>query len=317
MKQLLLQHLLLQWSPCRPPLPFSPPPFIPMRSPRRPISVSSTPAAEEGLTARERRMLRNERRGVGKNWREEVEDRLLVKPKKRYASWTEELNLDKLSELGHQWWVVRVSRVTGLETANRLARALARTYPNIDFKVYIPNVHVKRKLKNGTYSDKANPLFPGCVFLWCILNKELHDFIRECNGVGGFVGSKVGNTKRQINRPKPVASSDMEAIFQQAKEEQEKADRAFEEEQVGGSFSDGDPDISSFTSSTNNKKSRRAKAQSMKSSSDGGDYGSLVLGSSVRVSSGPFSDLEGCLKSWMPRPERQRLGSCCLERRAW
>lgn len=64
----------------------------------------------------------------------------------------------------------------------------------IDCQVYAPAVHVKRKLKNGTYSIKPKPIFPGCVFLRCVLNKELHDSIRECDGVGGFVGSTVGNT---------------------------------------------------------------------------------------------------------------------------
>ena len=54
------------------------------------------------------------------NWKEDVEEKLLVKPKKRYASWTEELNLDNLALLGPQWWVIRVSRVTGQETADHL-----------------------------------------------------------------------------------------------------------------------------------------------------------------------------------------------------
>lgn len=61
------------------------------------------------------------------------------------------------------------------------------------FQVYTPCVQVKRILKNGTISIRPKQLFPGCVFLRCVLNKHLHDFIRECDGVGGFVGSKVGN----------------------------------------------------------------------------------------------------------------------------
>ncbi|RVX06146.1 hypothetical protein CK203_018693 [Vitis vinifera] len=197
------------------------------------ISVSLDSADTRQLTARERRQLRNERREskATTNWREEVEERLLKKPKKRYASWTEELNLDNLALLGPQWWVVRVSRVSGQESAERLARSLARNFPDIDFKVYVPSVQVKRKLKNGSISVKPKPLFPGCVFLRCVLNKETHDFIRECDGIGGFVGSKVGNTKRQINKPRPVSVDDIEAIFKQSKEEQEKADKAFEEEQ--------------------------------------------------------------------------------------
>lgn len=103
------------------------------------ISATLESVNGEKLSARERRQLRNERREskaeVTPNWREQVEERLLKKPKKRYASWTEELNLDNLALLGPQWWIVRVSRVSGQDTAERLARSLARNYPDIDFKV--------------------------------------------------------------------------------------------------------------------------------------------------------------------------------------
>lgn len=71
------------------------------------------------------------------NWREVVEERLMKKPKKFYKSWTEELNLDNLSRLGPQWWGLRVSRVRGQDTAQLLARALIRKYPQFDFKVVI------------------------------------------------------------------------------------------------------------------------------------------------------------------------------------
>ena len=113
------------------------------------ISVSLDSADTRPLTARERRQLRNERREskATTNWREEVEERLLKKPKKRYASWTEELNLDNLALLGPQWWVVRVSRVSGQESAERLARSLARNFPDIDFKV----VWVPGRIQNHSY----------------------------------------------------------------------------------------------------------------------------------------------------------------------
>lgn len=62
------------------------------------------------------------------------------------------------------------------------------------FQVYAPSIPDRRKLKNGTYSVKAKPLFPGCVFLRCVLDKEIHDFVTELDGVGGFIGAKVGNT---------------------------------------------------------------------------------------------------------------------------
>ncbi|KAG6433842.1 hypothetical protein SASPL_105460 [Salvia splendens] len=227
---------LISWSHAisiSPPLLLIPRPTIP--KPKFPaISVTLNSVEECPATGRERRQMRKERR-EGKpayNWKEEVEMKLIKKPKKRYVSWMEELNLDNLALLGPQWWVVRVSRVSGYETAERVARLMARTFPNMEFKVCSPSVQIKRKLKNGTLSVKPKPIFPGCMFLKCVMNKEVHDFIRECDGVGGFIGSKVGNTKRQINKPRPVDEDDMEAIFKQAKEEQVKADQAFEEEQL-------------------------------------------------------------------------------------
>lgn len=145
-KKKMKQGLLL-WSPCY----LSPPSFhsislkIPStkHTPRLPpisASLDSTDTQlqlQQQLSARERRQLRNERRESksGYNWREEVEERLIKKPKKRYTSWTEELNLDNLAHLGPQWWVVRVSRVRGLETAEVTARLLARNFPDIEFKV--------------------------------------------------------------------------------------------------------------------------------------------------------------------------------------
>ncbi|GAB4856842.1 hypothetical protein Ancab_014761 [Ancistrocladus abbreviatus] len=252
---------------------------------------------QEKLTARERRKLRNERReSKAVNWREEVEERLMKKPKKRYTSWTEELNLDNLADLGPQWWVVRVSRVKGQDTAERLARSLVRNYPDMEFKVYVPTVQEKRKLKNGSHTVKSKPLFPGCVFLRCVLNKEIHDFIREYDGVGGFVGSKVGNTKRQINRPKPVDEDDMDAIFRQAKEEQEKAEEAFKEELEGvvdleKLSLDPELDINSVLEAV---KESKQKGQS-KRASNKRNY-KLRPGSTVRVLSGAFAHFSGVLK---------------------
>ncbi|EHA8590783.1 hypothetical protein COCNU_scaffold024208G000010 [Cocos nucifera] len=136
--------LVLQWRP-------------PLSSPRLPLSLGGTiryslrasapteisAGGGDGggeLTARERRQLRKERReskaGSG-NWREDVEERLLKKPKKRRGSWMEELNLDNLARLGPQWWVLRVSRVISLgqEAVDRLVRSLASNFPDLEFKV--------------------------------------------------------------------------------------------------------------------------------------------------------------------------------------
>lgn len=251
--------------------------------------------------------MRNERREsklTGTGWREQVEDKLLIKPKKRYKSWTEELNLDTLSTLGPQWWIIRVSRISGQETAQRVARALIRNFPDIEFKVYAPAVHIRRKLKNGTISIKPKPIFPGCVFLNCVLNKEVHDFIRECDGVGGFIGSKVGNTKRQINKPRPVSADDLEAIFRQAKEEQEKTDRAWEEEQereriLNEEQLNKSSDVNSKEVKVTPKSKKRSKKALEALASDlvtEKEDKVLVPGAIVRVLSGSFAEFKGTLK---------------------
>ncbi|PPD80160.1 hypothetical protein GOBAR_DD22904 [Gossypium barbadense] len=290
---------LLLWSPCY----LSPPSFhsislkIPStkHTPRlAPISASldSTDTQvqlQRQLSARERRQLRNERRESksGYSWREEVEERLIKKPKKRYTSWTEELNLDNLAHLGPQWWVVRVSRLRGLETAEVTARVLARNFPNIEFKIYTPAVQEKKRLKNG--SD---------------------------DGVGGFVGSKVGNTKRQINKPRPVSVDDMEAIFRQAKVEQEKADQAFQEEQQGENALMSDKmnieynvDSNGVTSSVLDTKPKRQTKKKSDTVVNGAKYSKqLVPGSKVRVLSGNFAEFIGSLKKLNRKTGKATVG---------
>ncbi|XP_073311115.1 uncharacterized protein [Primulina huaijiensis] len=302
---------LLPWNPCTFPGPTSlflhpATTFKPkFHSPNiRAVAVAMNSVDESPSTARQRRQVRKEKRESKSayNWREEVEDRLLKKPKKRYASWMEELNLDNLALLGPQWWIVRVSRVSGQDTAERMARSMARNFPSSDFKVYVPSVQIKTKLKNGSISTKPKSLFPGCVFLRCVMNKELHDFIRECNGVGGFVGSKVGNTKRQINKPRPVEADDMEKIFKQAKAEQEKADQAFEEQQQSEGTQDSKridvmfPSVSKDDAESNTMMTARGRGKKAAKQSIVGKATPLAPGSTVQVASGSFAGFSGTLK---------------------
>ncbi|CAI8600950.1 unnamed protein product [Vicia faba] len=274
-----------------------------------PLSISassSTTQQQDLLTAKERRRLRNERRESKNttNWREEVEDTLSKKTKKEFKSWMDELNLDNLMKLGPQWWIVRVSRVKGQYTAEALARSLAKFFPDTDFKVYAPAIREKRKLKNGSISEKPKPLFAGCIFLRCALNKPLHDFIKEYDGVGGFIGSKVGNTKRMINKPKPVSEYDMEAIFRQAKVEQENADKAFEEEQKKSAEisvkpnSEIESDVSKAIVDSKPKRGSRKtnKLVVTEEASSAKKTVKLTTGSTVQIISGSFSGFEGTLK---------------------
>ncbi|VVA25404.1 Hypothetical predicted protein [Prunus dulcis] len=306
---------LLQWSPCHQSLSLS---FtIPTtKHTQLPLSISATlePATstQQHLTARERRQLRNERREskAGTNWKEQVEEKLLEKPTKKFANWKEELNINNLAREGPQWWIVKVSRLKGQETAQLIARLLARNYPHIDFKVYAPAIHERKKLKNGTYSVKPKPLFPGCVFIRCVLDKEIHDFIRECDGVGGFVGALVGNTKRQITRPRPVSEFDMEAIFRQAKEEQQKAEQAFEQDQQEAALNSGlnsDDAVKSTGDSKPKRRSRKTLEPLINGSSKGKNE-KLIPGSSVRVVSGTFAEYVGSLKKLNRRTKKATVG---------
>ncbi|XP_038686716.1 uncharacterized protein LOC119986217 [Tripterygium wilfordii] len=315
-----MKQSLLQWSPCQQPhylcsapsssplLSLLIPPTKLTRFPLILANLDSTISTTTGdtqrqLSARERRQLRNEIREqkAKYNWREEVEERLMKKPKKEYVPKSVELNLDNLAHLGPQWWIIRVSRVKGHETADLVARLLARNYPEMEFKVYAPAIQEKRKLKNGSYSVKQKPIFPGCVFLRCVLNREIHYFIRECDGVGGFVGFKVGNNKRQISKPKPVSVEDMSAIFRESMEAKERYEQAFlQEQQREERLKSEKLDINGAQKSTVDSKPKQQSGVSSDPPADSPSprkkRNSLVVGSTVRVVSGIFAEFVGTLK---------------------
>ncbi|KAE9447698.1 hypothetical protein C3L33_20379, partial [Rhododendron williamsianum] len=299
---------LLAWSPhlhfLSLPTPLSLPPkrLIPVSA-----AVESSVNEQSLLTARERRQLRNERRESkpGTNWKEEVENMLAEKPKEKKVPWREKLNLDKLALLGPQWWIVRVSRGSAQYISG----------------VYFPSVNETRKLKNGSLSVKSKALYPGSVFLRCVLNTEIHDFVRECRGVGGFVANKVGNTKMQINKPKPLPAVEMEAIFRQEKDEQEKADEAFKEEQQREETLNPEKINLVYTDSrlTSGESTEpiiesKPKRRSRKTSRPVGDQltkeGDKLLrpGSTVRVVSGTFTDFAGVLEKLDRKTKRATVG---------
>ncbi|KAL1545586.1 hypothetical protein AAHA92_22292 [Salvia divinorum] len=142
------------------------------------------------------------------------------------------------------------------------------------------------------------------MFLKCVMNKEVHDFIRECDGVGGFIGSKVGNTKRQINKPRPVDEDDMEAIFKQAKVEQAKADQAFEDEQLKAEASNPEklgvdsPLVSQNIAQTKASKKIGGRGRKSRKEKIEGMTISIKLGSTVQVMSGAFAGFSGTFKKF-------------------
>lgn len=104
--------------------------------------------------------------------------------------------------------------------------------------------------------------------------------------------------KRQINKPRPVSEDDMEAIFRKAKEEQEKTDRAFKDEQVSETLKSEKLDLTedSLESAMKPKRQSRKSSSTLGGLSSKEKYKLLVPGSTVRVLSGTFAGFEGNLK---------------------
>lgn len=58
-------------------------------------------------------------------------------------------------------------------------------------QIYNPSIRHRRKSKDGVILIKQKPLVPGTMYLHCILDRQVHDFVKNCQGVGGFVGSQI------------------------------------------------------------------------------------------------------------------------------
>lgn len=103
---------------------------------------------------------------------------------------------------------------------------------------------------------------------------------------------------KQINKPRPVSVDDMEAIFKEAKEAQEQADQAFEEEQQReGTIKSENLNVESNTVTTvvtESFRDSKPKSQSGKASAKGNKL--PAPGSTVRVVSGTFAEFLGTLK---------------------
>ncbi|XP_006650822.1 transcription termination/antitermination protein NusG [Oryza brachyantha] len=287
--------------PCRCSLAAPPPPLRASAAPTISLSMSTSVSVEGGegeLTGRERRKQRGERRELrARDWKEEVQERLIHEPARRRKkppkrTWRENLNLDLLAEHGQQWWLVRVSMAPGTDYVELLTKAISRRYPELSFKIYNPSIQVKKRLKNGSISTKSKPLHPGLVFLYCTLNKEVHDFIRDTEGCYGFIGATVGSIKRQIKKPKPIPAEEVESIIKEEKEEQERVDREFEEMENGGNVESFNKPVEDSELMLMNKIKRQFKKSTSKSSTN---HSAFTPGASVHVLSGPFEGFTGSL----------------------
>ncbi|KAH9325513.1 hypothetical protein KI387_005691 [Taxus chinensis] len=175
------------------------------------------------LSGRERRKQRNERRAESIRskipWRDAVEESLSRKTKKP-TLW-QQMDLDTLAAEGVRWWALWVRKTSESSAAKDLFTEFRRQYPHAEFEIFVPEKPSRKKLKNGSYSKSKEMALPGCLFIRCLLNKEIHDFIRSSPGVRGFSGTKFGNSLRWIMRPAPVRNIEMEKMLKRFEEEQE------------------------------------------------------------------------------------------------
>ncbi|GAB2235476.1 hypothetical protein Drorol1_Dr00025901 [Drosera rotundifolia] len=278
-----------------------------------PLAAAAAADSSSPLSPKELRRLKNEKRETnpGRNWREEVEEMLLATPKKKNGrkkiTW-DDVNLDALARLGPRWWTVRVARGGMKELPERLGKALSVRFPAMDFKVYVPAVELKKKSKDGIYDVKSKPIYPGKVFLRCVLSREIHNFIREQYKVVGFTATRIGDSRRQVYKPKPMDEGEMEKVFKRAKEEQEKADKAFEDELKGlpepqKSSPNTPPSINGVIEAV---KEPKLKARSKRTSNKSGTK--LRLGTKVKVVSGTFADFSGIIKKLDAKNEKVTIG---------
>jgi transcription antitermination factor NusG len=64
-------------------------------------------------------------------------------------------------------------------------------------QVLSPSIPARKKLKDGRYSDARQRLYPGCLFVRCVLTREVYDVLRSNPRVRDFYGTKA-NTRSVI-----------------------------------------------------------------------------------------------------------------------
>ncbi|KAJ3669630.1 hypothetical protein LUZ60_011580 [Juncus effusus] len=254
----------------------------PIRATNLSTAVSCINEATDGgraLTAREQRKLRQERREsrTDLNWREEVEDRLIQEQKnrkKKKLTRAQKLSVNTLTELGPQWWALRVTRTRSHETTALLSEYLKNDFPELQFKIYNPSIIETKKSKDGLLSVKRKPLIPGVMYIHFTMRRLIHDSIRSFEGVVGFMGTSIESGKdKYFIKPRPIGIEEIKETLKREKEEQEKADKALKDKELCA------------------KKPSKRKAKVNKI-----DQPNLVPGVSVRVLSGPFADYTGYIK---------------------
>ena len=110
-------------------------------------------------------------------------------------------------------------------------------------------------------------------------------------------------SKRQIKKPKPIPVEEVESIIKKEKEEQEKADKEFEDLENWDKGSFGKPVEDSELMLINKIKKQVKKSTSKGASSND----TFTLGASVHVLSGPFAGFTGSLLEVNRKNKKVRL----------
>lgn len=189
-------------------------------------TAESDPKPEQ-LSPKERRRLRNERRQALQeekgNWKEEVENKLDVK-KKPPKGWEEILDINRLASKGYVWYMVSVPKKQEHVAAEQLHILFPERFPGLKYEVLAPSIPTFRKLKSGRYSDARQRLYPGCLLIKCVMNREVYNLIRSNPRIYDFFGTKAqGTSVSNMIIPAAVSMVEMDELFKRM----EKAEAEF------------------------------------------------------------------------------------------
>lgn len=192
------------------------------------------------LSPKERRKLRNERREALKeekgSWKEQVETKLDVK-KKPLKGWDQILDINRLASKGYVWYMVSTPKKAEHEAAEQLHIQFAQMFPGMKYEVLTPSIPSFRKLKSGRYSDSRVRLYPGCLLIRCVMNRDVYNMIRSNLRIYNFFGTKAqGTSVSDMIIPSAVSIIEIEELFRKMEEAEaefkvlkEEADREADE----------------------------------------------------------------------------------------
>jgi transcription antitermination factor NusG len=92
-------------------------------------------------------------------------------------------------------------------------------------QILLPSVPRRKVLKDGRYSDARQRLYPGCLLVQCVLNREVYNFIRSVPGVWDFFGTRANTSVSDMIIPAAVSSIEIHEMFKRIEME----DAAFKE----------------------------------------------------------------------------------------